>query len=435
MENITVACAQQRLSITDTREGYEASVRRFLRQAQAKAADIVVFPELSGIMLAPPLISGFKLGFIKRADQGSQPTAGFVSRRLGRVSGAAAGALGGGFRGSLVRLLSKNSDALRDAYFETFGAFAREYGMVVVGGSLYLFDEEAGAVRNRAYLFDVDGEVLGYQDKLNLAPDEEGVASPGTDVKALETRFGRLGILIGRDSLYPELARLLAIQGAELIAGIVASPGQAQGSMIRSALALRVEENQVFAAASFLLGVNYLGKANREDLFGKSALLAPISLTEKGDGVLVQAGTNRTEGLIAAALDAQALQDLWETSGFRPRAQMNVGDLAPALADFYREGLSIEQAIEQGLAGPVEAEPAFLFEPVPMPDDAEAVDLPPESLEPTEPEAEDELALTGEADETQALPEGTEELPASVPEALSLTAGKETEEEQAVDSA
>jgi hypothetical protein len=64
-----------------------------------------------------------------------------------------------------------------------------------------------------------------------------------------------------------------------------------------------------------------------------------------------------------------------------------------------------------------------------MPDDAEVVDLTSESLEPTEPEAEDQLAWTGEADDPPALPEETEALPASVPEALSLTARREAEEE------
>ena len=99
MENTIVACVQQRMGIMDSREEFEAAAGRFLHQARAKSAQLVIFPELTGLMLAPPLISGFKLGFIKRADEGNRPTAGLLRRRLGRVSGAAAGAMGGGFRG------------------------------------------------------------------------------------------------------------------------------------------------------------------------------------------------------------------------------------------------------------------------------------------------------------------------------------------------
>lgn len=378
--DIVVACVQQRMSIPPTHQEFEAEARRFLHQAQAKAARLTIFPELTGLMLAPPLISGLKRSFIRRADRGRRPGAGFFSRRLGRLAGLTGDVVGGGFRGSVRRLVQKNSEALREACCETFGRLAREYGTAIVAGSLYLYDAETDTVRNRAYLFDVDGEVLGYQDKLNLSPDEQELAAPGTDLTAFSLQFGRVGALIGRDAMYPELARLLAVQGVELLVGIAATPGVAQAAAIRSALALRAEENQIFAAACFLLGPNHLGLDSGEDYFGQSALLAPISLTPRGDGLLVQAGTHRTEGLVAAGLDLDALHNLWETSRFRPRREMCLGNLGPVLAELYRQGLTIEQAIEQRIAGPLEplwkpAEPAL--EPPPAPLEEEGAALPP----------------------------------------------------------
>jgi predicted amidohydrolase len=429
MDNAIVACVQQRMAIMADHEEFVKEARRFLNQARSKAAELVIFPELVGLMLAPPLISGFKLGFIKRADRGARPTAGAVSRQLGRVSGAAAGMMGGGFRGSLARLLAKNSDLLRDTYVETFGNLAREYGLAIVGGSLYIYDEETDTLRNRAYLFDVDGEVLGYQDKLNLAPEETDLASPGTELNALGARFGRVGLLLGRDALYPELARLLTIHGADLLAGIAASPGAAQADVIGRAMALRAEENQVFSASSFLLGPDYLSKAGDEDYVGQSALFAPISMTSKGDGVLVRAGTNRTEGLIAAELDAAALHNLWQTSGFRPRQEMYLGSLGYLLAEVYEQGLSLEQAVQQNVA------PVVDFEPFP-------------ELEAAEPDAgaDAEVAVGADVEvvdevegvfDEEEVPETTpavdepepDSLPASVPEALSLTGGREEEQE------
>ncbi len=385
MENVAVACVQQRMSIFPTHEEFEGEARRFLRQAQAKAARLTIFPELAGLMLAPPLISGLKLGFIKREDEGRRRGAGFLSRSLGSMASTTAGAMGGGFRGSLDRLLRKKSDTLRDAYLETFGRLALEFGTAIVGGSVYLYDEETGTVRNRAYVFDVDGQVLGYQDKLNLAPDEQELAVPGTDLTAFQTRFGRLGLLIGRDALYPELARLLVVQGADLLIGIAASPGAAPASVVRSAMALRAEENQVFSATSFLLGPNYLGRGTRDEFYGQSALMGPISLTPRGDGILVQAGTDRTEGLITTELDLDELYNLRQTSRFRPRQEMHLGNLGPILAEIYQKGLTIEQAIEQRITAPAE--------PLPEPPAFEFV-LPAEAP-PEVPEAEPEaLALS-----------------------------------------
>jgi predicted amidohydrolase len=388
MNDMVVACVQPRMGIYQSAAEFEAEARRFLRQAQAKGARITIFPEFAGLMLAPPLISGLKLGFVKREDQAKRPGAGLLSRSVGGVSAVAAGALGGGFRGSLDRLLRKKSAELVDLYCQTFGNLAREFGTVIVGGSLYLYDSETGTVRNRAYVFDVDGAMLGCQDKLNLAPDERGLASPGSDLSVIETRFGRLGLLIGWDLLYPELARLLAMQGADLLISVAASTGAAQANALRSTLAVRVEENQVFGAASFLLGPNYLGWDKREEFFGQSALLAPISLTKKGDGILVQAGSNRTEGIIAAELDAEKLEGLRETSRFRPRREMHLGNVGPMLGEVYQAGLTIEAAIEQQLGGPAA--------PVEAPPEAEPTEEPPEaepsSVEPSVPEA---LSLTG----------------------------------------
>lgn len=400
MDGMFVACVQQRMSIPATREEFESETRRFLRQAQSKAAQITIFPELSALMLAPPLISNLKLSFVKQVDQAKQPRAGIFRRGIGSLSGAAAGALGGGFRGSVARLVDKRSDVLRDYYFEVFGSLAREFGTAIVGGSLYLYDAETDSVRNRTYLFDADGDVLGFQDKLNLAPDEQDLVAPGTELSVFSTRFGRLGVLIGRDAVYPELARLLALQGVDLMIGIAASPGPAQASVIRSALALRAEENQVFTAACFLLGPNYMGRDNREDYFGQSALMAPISLSKRGDGILVQAGTNRTETLIAAELDQEALYTLRQTSRFRPRQEMNLGNLGPVLAEMYQQGLTLDESIEQGIAGPVEPEPE-IFEPVP-------------SIEPVPEMLEDNVVPPP---------------PPSVPEAMSLSQSTEAEEE------
>ena len=345
MENLTVALIQQRMSIPPTHEEFEAVARRFLRQAQAKAAQLTVFPELTGVMLAPPLISGFKRSFIQRDDQGKRPAAGILSRSVGRLAGTTGGAVGGGFRGSLERLLRKRSNELLDAYVDMFGRLAREYSTAIVAGSLYLYDEETDTVKNRSYVFDVAGEVVGYQDKLNLTADEQGLAAPGSTLTVLQTRYGRLGIVIGLDALYPEVARLLAMQGADLLVGITASPGAPQARAVRSALGVRAEENQVFAVSSFLLGPNYLGRENREDFFGQSALLAPISLSHKGDGILLQAGTDRTETIIAGELPVDELYTLRQEGRFRPRQEMQLGELGPVLADFYQQGLTIEQVI------------------------------------------------------------------------------------------
>jgi predicted amidohydrolase len=449
------------MSIFETHEELETLLRRFLRQPQAKSARLVVFPELMGLMLAPPLISGLKLGFIKQAGRGRHPSAGAVTRGVGRVADATAGVLGGGMRGSLGRLLSKNSDALRDRYLETFGGLARETGAVIVAGSIYLPDEITGTIRHRAYVFDVDGSAIGFQDKFNLTPTEQEFAVPGTHLSAIDTRYGRLGIMIGRDALFPEFARLLAVNGADLVIGIAANPGAAPASVFRSALSLRAEENQVYSAACFMLGPNFLDRHNREDYFGQSSLFCPISLSTRGDGVLAKAGSNRTEGIVVADLDAVALDTLRASSRFRPRREMNLGDIGPALADFYQQGQTIEGAIEARAMGLPELEPEPLpheppspmIVPAPGPEETEALeaeapeldvpepelrlaeapelDVPePELLEtePPEPELREPEAPEPEPQELEPQEPEATALSYSVPEAMAISSQSTTED-------
>ena len=417
MDKVTVACVQQRNVIVSSQEEFEALARRFVRLAQAKSAQLVIFPELAGFMLAPSLFSGIKRSFIKRADKGKQPGAGAVQRAVKRLADAAAGALGG-YWGSMDGLLRKNSGGLWHAYVDTFGRLAQESGIIIVGGSLYVRDYETDTLRHRAYVFGTDGQILGYQDKLNLTTDEQEWVVAGTDLTILDAPFGRFGLLIGQDVLYPELARLLAVQGADLLVGIAAIPGAAQAQVIRSALALRAEENQIFSAASFLLGPNYLGQVSQEDYLGQSAVMAPTLLTHRGGGVLTQVGTNRAESLVAAELDYEALHRLWRTSEFRPRQQMNLGNLGLVLADMYRDGLTIEQGIEQRIAGPVaEAAPEPTIELPPMlvpPASGGLVEAEPAEEAPTEAELVEEMPVMlpvladRPGSETEDLPEANE---------------------------
>jgi hypothetical protein len=188
---------------------------------------------------------------------------------------------------------------------------------------------------------------------------------------------------------------------------------------------MRAEENQVFSAISFLLGQNYLGRENQDEYFGQSAVFAPISLTQKGDGVLVQAGTDRTESLIATELDANALHDLWLSSGFRPRVKMNLGSLGPVLAEFYESGQTIEEVVEQSIRDT--AEPDLGWEPLAAEEAEEELSLPPEPGAEEVEEAEAQPAMPAEEPEEAE----TEEPGVSVAEAMSLTESPWEEDESA----
>lgn len=94
-------------------------------------------------------------------------------------------------------------------------AKARQYGMYIVSG---LYDWRGDTLYNIAALYDRQGKIQGIYKKVQLPDSEAEVgAVPGNSLPVFTTDFGTIGILICWDIISPEIARILALKGAELI--------------------------------------------------------------------------------------------------------------------------------------------------------------------------------------------------------------------------
>ena len=105
-------------------------------------------------------------------------------------------------------------------------AIAAEHGTHVLFG---MAEREAGTQRlfNAAVLVAPDGKVAAYRKvyPANFGPFEEGLYfARGEDLTIVDTKIGRIALLICYDSFFPELAKAYAIEGAQLLAIISASP-------------------------------------------------------------------------------------------------------------------------------------------------------------------------------------------------------------------
>ena len=103
---------------------------------------------------------------------------------------------------------------------DIYGRLARETGVVLVTS---LFEKRAtGLYHNTAVVFDKDGSMAGRYRKMHI-PDDPGYYekfyfAPGDlGFKPIQTSVGCLGVLVCWDQWYPEAARLMALQGAELL--------------------------------------------------------------------------------------------------------------------------------------------------------------------------------------------------------------------------
>jgi predicted amidohydrolase len=99
---------------------------------------------------------------------------------------------------------------------EFLGELAKKHNMYIIAG---IYEKEGPALYCTAILLGRDGELVGKYRKVSIPTEEfHGGITPGNSVSSVfDTDFGRIGIMICIDVFFPEVTRMLALQGAEVI--------------------------------------------------------------------------------------------------------------------------------------------------------------------------------------------------------------------------
>ncbi len=126
--------------------------------------------------------------------------------------------------------LRMKADSMARDYQALFGGLAKEFGVTLVAGSIALPEPRVengallpgkGPLYNISVVFSRDGTLMGTpQPQLLPTYEEQSYIQPSPDheLNVINTPAGRLGILLGSDSWYPENYRILNDKGAQLIA-------------------------------------------------------------------------------------------------------------------------------------------------------------------------------------------------------------------------
>jgi predicted amidohydrolase len=141
----------------------------------------------------------------------------------------------------LRRSMAECAEPVPGPSTEYFGTLAHEHNLYIVAG---LVEREGALLYNVAALIGPDGKLAGKYRKVALPRGEiEAGIQPGHEYPVFETRFGKLGMMVCYDGFFPEVARQLAVQGAEVIAW----PVWGCNPMLASA---RACENHVYLISS-----------------------------------------------------------------------------------------------------------------------------------------------------------------------------------------
>lgn len=155
---------------------------------------------------------------------------------------------------------------------EFYGNLAKQHGVVIVTS---LFERRStGLYHNTAVVLEKDGTIAGKYRKMHI-PDDPGYYekfyfTPGDlGFHPIQTSIGKLGVLVCWDQWYPEAARLMALQGAELLiypTAIGYDPHDSKEEQERQRMAWQtVQRGHAVANGLPVVTVNRVGSENSEN--------------------------------------------------------------------------------------------------------------------------------------------------------------------------
>ncbi|WP_179351343.1 carbon-nitrogen hydrolase family protein [Winogradskyella vidalii] len=162
---------------------------------------------------------------------------------------------------------------------------------------------------NVGYLCRRDGSLERYE-KIHVTPDEAKVwgMQRGHQLKTFETDAGKIGILICYDSEFPELSRLLADEGMDILFVPFLTDTQNGYSRVRLCAQARAIENECYVAIAGSVG-NLPNVNNMDIQYAQSAVFTPCDFAFPSNGIKAETTAN-TEMILVADVDLGLLREL-----------------------------------------------------------------------------------------------------------------------------
>ena len=211
-----------------------------------------------------------------------------------------------------VRTLATHSPTI----IEAISKMAVSYNINIVAGSMPVLVN--GKIRNAAYLCRRDG-TLDVQYKIHPTPHEARAWSMegGDKLHVFETDFGKIGVLICYDVEFPELARIQADEGMQILFVPFWTDTKNGYLRVRLCAHARAVENECYVAIAGSVG--NLPKVDGADIqYAQSAVFSPSDFAFPHDAILAETTPN-TEMTVIVDLDFKKLHRLQHEGSVRNR--------------------------------------------------------------------------------------------------------------------
>ena len=248
---------------------YEAKIRRWVAEAAAGGAELLLFPEYHSMELA---------SLLPEAEQRS-------------------------LTGQLSAL-----QAWLQPFLALHGDLARQHRVHILAGTFPVRLQDGG-YRNRAHLFTPEG-AIGHQDKVQMTrfENERWGIQAGRELKVFHTACGPIGVATCYDSEFPVLVRRLVEAGAELLLVPSCTDTLAGYHRVRIGCQGRALENQCYVVQASTVGDAPWSEAVDVNV-GAAAVYTPVDYGFPDNGVLAEGSLNRP-GWVHAQLEPARLDQV-----------------------------------------------------------------------------------------------------------------------------
>ena len=209
-----------------------------------------------------------------------------------------------------IRGLAGYTDDIR----ERFVQLAISYNINIITGSMPLLRD--GNLYNVGFLCRRDGSYEMYE-KIHVTPDEikSWGLSGGRMLRTFDTDCAKIGILICYDVEFPELSRIMADQGMQILFVPYLTDTQNAYSRVRVCAQARAIENECFVVIAGSVG-NLPRVHNMDIQYAQSGVFTPCDFAFPTDGRRAEATPN-TEMILVSDVDLDLLSELHTYGGVR----------------------------------------------------------------------------------------------------------------------
>jgi predicted amidohydrolase len=202
-----------------------------------------------------------------------------------------------------IRQLAENTESI----VREFSKLSISYNINIITGSMPEIVDNI--LYNVGYLCRRDGTVERFE-KIHVTPDESKVwgLKGGSDLRTFDTDCGKIGILICYDVEFPELSRLLADEGMDILFVPFLTDTQNGYSRVRHCAQARAIENECYVAIAGSVG-NLPNVHNMDIQYAQSMVFTPCDFSFPTNGIKSEATPN-TEMIVIADVDLDLITEL-----------------------------------------------------------------------------------------------------------------------------